>query len=68
MKDFRELRRTLRRNGWKQVRQRTHGIWRCPCGEHQVTISISASDRRALLNAISDLRRMRCLSLKGVLK
>ena len=50
----------MRKAGWTLVRCRKHGVWRCPCGLHQVTTSMTASDHRAIKNALGDVRRAGC--------
>lgn len=64
MKDFRGLKKLLKKNDWERVRNRKHGIWRCPCGEHQLVLPSSPSDHRAFKNKIAHLRKMDCPSLR----
>ncbi len=50
--------------GWTLARAKKHRVWRCPCGEHQVVTSKSASDGRAKKNAARDLKRTGCPTVK----
>ena len=48
--------------GWTLVRERRHAIWRCPCGEHQMTVAMTPGDHRSDMNAIQTVLRMQCPS------
>lgn len=65
MREGRELRQRLTKAGWRLVRQTNHEVWRCPCGEHQITLAVSASDHRAEMNKKAQIRATKCPSLVG---
>lgn len=56
----------LKAAGWTKVGGRRHPKWRCPCGEHQVSLSTTPSDWRTERNAVRDIRSTGCPSLDGL--
>jgi hypothetical protein len=63
MSDMTEARQLLLESGWLLARRNGHEIWRCPCGQHQVTMAITPSDHRAGKNAVAQIWRTGCSSL-----
>lgn len=39
MKSITEIRRTLEGKGWTLARLNSHAVWRCPCGQHSISVS-----------------------------
>lgn len=65
MPDTNEARQLMAENGWHLARKNGHEIWRCPasCGQHQITLSATPSDHRAVKNAVAQIWRTGCPSL-----
>lgn len=53
-----DLEEALEAAGWRLLRQSKHSIYGCPCGQHKLTVAVSASDWRAVRNSASTLRRL----------
>jgi hypothetical protein len=56
----------LKSCGWYRARQKTHEVWKCPCGKHQMVFSKTPSDGRAYKNFLKDLLKMDCESVDAI--
>jgi predicted RNA binding protein YcfA (HicA-like mRNA interferase family) len=51
MSDMSKLVKEALRQGWVEVTGKGHRKFRCPCGAHSVTVSLSPSEYRGSKNA-----------------
>ena len=63
MSDMTEARQLLLESGWLLARKNDHEIWRCPCGQYQITLAVTPSDHRSVKNAVAQIWRTGCSSL-----
>lgn len=56
IKTKRDLEKILKRYGFYLVRQKKHEVWRC--GNRNLTVPSTASDKRYMANLVSTIRKI----------